>query len=158
MRDLGTPTMPREFFRTIARTFGEEAWFGCAYYQGRPVACGAAFRWGDELELTWASALTAYSRLAPNMLLYWGFIEHAIEVGVTLFNFGRCSPETGTHRFKRQWGSRDEQLWWYQIGERNTTGTPSPTDPKYAWGPRIWRRLPLPIATALGPRIVRFIP
>jgi hypothetical protein len=31
MRDLGTPAMPREFFRTIARVFGDAAWFGCVY-------------------------------------------------------------------------------------------------------------------------------
>jgi serine/alanine adding enzyme len=158
MRDLGTPAMPRRFFRAIAEAFSEDAWFGCAYHQGRAVACGAGFRWGNELELTWASALGAYNRLAPNMLLYWAFMERAVQGGVTLFNFGRCSPGAGTHRFKRQWGSRDEQLWWYQLAERGAAATPSPSDARYAWGPRLWRRLPLPLATALGPRIVRLIP
>jgi FemAB-related protein (PEP-CTERM system-associated) len=158
MRDLGTPTMPRDFFRAIATRFGDDAWFGCAYHQGQAVACGAGFRWGDELELTWASALSAFSRVAPNMLLYWAFMERAVQSRVKLFNFGRCTPEAGTHRFKRQWGSRDEQLWWYQLAKGGTAGTPSPNDAKYAWGPRLWRRLPLPLATALGPRIVRFIP
>jgi FemAB-related protein (PEP-CTERM system-associated) len=158
MHDLGTPAMPRAFFRAIANQFGDAAWFGCAYHQGRAVACGAGFRWGDELELTWASSLAAYNRLAPNMLLYWAFMERAVQAGVTLFNFGRCTPEAGTHRFKRQWGSRDEPLWWYQRASGGTAATPSPSDSKYAWGPRLWRRLPLPLASALGPRIVRFIP
>jgi serine/alanine adding enzyme len=158
MRDLGTPAMPRDFFRALAGTFGEEAWFGCAYHEGRAVACGAGFRWGDELELTWASSLSAYNRFAPNMLLYWAFMERAVQEGVKLFNFGRCTPEAGTHRFKRQWGSRDEQLWWYQLAQGGAGGTPSPNDARYAWGPRLWRRLPLRLATALGPRIVRFIP
>ena len=36
--------------------------------------------------------------------------------------------------------------------------TPSPDDAAYAWGPRLWKRLPLPVATALGPRIVKYIP
>ena len=30
------------------------------------------------------------------------------------FNFGRCSPGGGTHRFKQQWGGRDVPLHWYQ--------------------------------------------
>ncbi|HET8624185.1 MAG TPA: FemAB family XrtA/PEP-CTERM system-associated protein [Gemmatimonadales bacterium] len=158
MHDLGTPAMPRGFFWAIAERFGETTWFGCVYHGSRPVACGAGFRWGDELELTWASSLTEYNRIAPNMLLYWAFMERAVQHGVTLFNFGRCSPDGGTHRFKRQWGSRDEQLWWYQQAGGHAAGTPSPTDSKYAWGPRLWRRLPLRLATALGPRIVRFIP
>jgi FemAB-related protein (PEP-CTERM system-associated) len=157
MRDLGTPTLPRALFEAVAQTFGESAWFGCAYHQGRPVAGGAGFRWENEFEMTWAASLSAYNAIAPNMLLYWSFMERAVADRSTLFNFGRCSPGVGTHRFKRQWGSRDEPLWWYQRGAE-AASTPSPDDPAFAWGPRIWRRLPLPIATALGPRIVRLIP
>jgi serine/alanine adding enzyme len=158
MRDLGTPTQPRALFQAAADAFGADAWFGCAYHQERPVACGAGFRWGGEFEMTWASSLAEFNRIAPNMLLYWSFMERAVTEGVTLFNFGRCTPGAGTHRFKRQWGSRDEQLWWYQRAPGGVGSTPSPDDPAYSWGPRLWRRLPLPLATALGPRIVRCIP
>ncbi len=82
-----------------------------------PVAGGVGFRWDGEFEMTWASSLYAYNRLSPNMALYWAFMERACNSGVTLFNFGRCSEGAGTHRFKKQWGSRDEQLWWYQQGD-----------------------------------------
>ena len=108
--------------------------------------------------MTWASSLQSFSKVAPNMLLYWAFMERAVKEGLTLFNFGRCTSGSGTHRFKRQWGSRDEQLWWYQDSQSVAASTPSPDDGAYSWGPRIWRRLPVPLATALGPRIVRFIP
>ena len=93
------------------------------------------------------------------MLLYWSFMERATKQGLTVFNFGRCSAGSGTHRFKRQWGSRDEQLWWYQqAAPGRLAATPSPDDAAYAWGPRLWKRLPLGLATLLGPRIVRSIP
>jgi FemAB-related protein (PEP-CTERM system-associated) len=158
MRDLGTPTQPRRFFDALAEVFGDDVWFGCAYLGERPVACGCGFRWGGEFEMTWASALVEYKRIAPNMLLYWAFMERAIGEGITLFNFGRCTPHAGTHRFKRQWGSRDEPLWWYGSAAREGVATPSPTDGSYSWGPRLWKRLPTPVATALGPHIVRYIP
>ena len=158
MRDLGTPTQPRLLFDTIAATFPDDAWFGCAWYEGRPVACGCAFQWGNEVEMTWASSLNAYKRIAPNMLLYYRFMERAIDAGLTTFNFGRTSPGSGTHKFKLQWGARDEQLWWYDRAESEEVKTPSPTDSGYSWGPRIWKRLPAPVATMLGPRIVRYIP
>ena len=159
MRDLGTPTLPRRFFQEIAREFPEDAWFGCAWLNNEPIACGAGFAWGGEFEMTWASSLSAYNKIAPNMLLYWSFMEKAIESKLTLFNFGRCTPDGGTHRFKRQWGSRDEQLHWYQHTRGNReAATPSPDDGAFSWGPRLWKRLPLGLATALGPRIVRYIP
>ncbi len=158
MRDLGTPALSEKFFRAIAGTFGESVWFGCAYHQGQPVAGGAGFVWGTEFEMTWASSLLAYKRMSPNMLLYWSFMERAISQGLTVFNFGRCTPEGGTHRFKRQWGGRDETLWWYRLPSGEGRATPSPDAGAYALAARMWRRLPLGVATALGPRIVRGIP
>ncbi len=158
MRDLGTPTQPKRLFETIAEVF-PDAWFGCAWLGDQPVAGGAGFVWGSEFEMTWASSLYSYNRLSPNMGLYWAFMERAVNEGLTIFNFGRCTPGAGTHRFKRQWGSRDEQLWWYQLTPAGgPAATPSPDDSAYSWGPRLWRRLPLGLATALGPRIVRSIP
>jgi lipid II:glycine glycyltransferase (peptidoglycan interpeptide bridge formation enzyme) len=160
MHYLGTPTLPLKFFEAIAREFPGDAWFGCAWLKDQPIACGAGFRWADEFEMTWAASLVQHNRIAPNMLVYWSFMERAISEGVKLFNFGRCTPESGTHRFKRQWGSRDEQLRWYQVskGGAGESATPSPDQGKYAWGPRLWKRLPLGVSRALGPRIVKSIP
>ena len=157
MRDLGTPAQPRALFENIAAAFPDDAWFGCAYAGDAPVACGCGFAWNGEFEMTWASALSAYNALAPNMALYWAFIERATQQQLRVFNFGRCTPGSGTHRFKQQWGTRDEQLWWYQRAE-GAAATPSPDDGAFSWGPRLWKKLPLPIAGVLGPRIVRYIP
>ena len=160
MRDLGTPTQPLSFFRVLAETFADDMWFGCAYLNGKPIAGGSGFRWAAEFEMTWASALQEHKRIAPNMLLYWSFLERACEESLRTFNFGRCTPGGGTHRFKLQWGGREEQLWWYQARASDTTvaATPSPNDPRMSWGPRLWKHLPERVATALGPRIVRYIP
>ncbi len=158
MRDLGTPVQPRALFDGLAGAFGDDAWFGCAYLGDAPIAGGAGFRWGDEIEMTWASSLVAYNAVAPNMALYWAFMERAAREGLARFNFGRCTPDSGTHRFKQQWGSRDEPLYWYQWARGGRAATPSPDDSAYAWGPRVWKHLPVPVASLLGPRIVRYIP
>ena len=157
MRDLGTPTQPRALFEALAGQFGEDIWFGCAWLGGKAIAAGCGFRWGSEFEMTWASSLTAYNQIAPNMGLYWGFMERASREGLSLFNFGRCTPGSGTHRFKLQWGSRDVPLYWYQWS-KGEAKTPSPDDGAYSLGPRVWKKLPVPLATFLGPRIVRGIP
>jgi FemAB-related protein (PEP-CTERM system-associated) len=158
MRDLGTPTLSRAFFEAVADEFPDDVWFGCAYLGDMPIAGGCGFRWADEFEMTWASALQVHKKVAANMLLYWSFLERAADEGVTRFNFGRCTPGGGTHRFKQQWGGNDEPLWWYHLSATGSTTTPSPDDSAYAWGPALWKRLPARFATALGPRIVRYIP
>ncbi len=158
MRDLGTPTQPLRLFQTIAEEFPEDVWFGCAYLRDLPVAAGCGLRWGQEFEMSWASSLRKYNRLAPNMLLYWRFIQRAISTGVRIFNFGRCTPGGGTHRFKSQWGGADQPLPWHQHSTTGRASTPSPDEGLYRLGPAIWRRLPLRMANALGPHIVRSIP
>lgn len=156
MRDLGTPVQSVELFRAIAREFPDDAWFAAAYLGEEPVAGACGFRWADEFEITWASSLREHNRIAPNMLLYWALMERCSREGVRTFNFGRCTPGGNTHRFKLQWGGRDEPLFWYQSPAG--ASAPSPDGGVFELATRLWSRLPLPVANALGPRIVRFIP
>ena len=160
MRDLGTPAQSLAFFRAVAREFPDDVRFACAYLGDQPIACGCGFLWGSEFEITWASALRSHKQLAANMLVYWVLMQRAIADRARVFNFGRCTPGSGTHRFKLQWGARDEKLWWYQragFGEPSAE-TPSPDQGRYALATQIWRRLPLAMTTRLGPSIVRYIP
>lgn len=158
MRDLGTPTQSRRLFETIAEVFPDSSLFACAWLGEEPVAGGAGFTWGEEFEIVWASSLIAHNRIAPNMLVYAGLMERCIEQNLQLFNFGRCSPGSGTHRFKMQWGGREQTLWWYTNQEAGARTTPNPDDPAYSWGPRLWKKLPVAVATTLGPMIARSIP
>jgi FemAB-related protein (PEP-CTERM system-associated) len=158
MRDLGTPALPLRFFRALQGTFGDDVWFGCAYKGERAIAAGCGLRWGTEFEMTWASALLRYKADAANMGLYWHFMEAAQHAGIMHFNFGRCTPGSGTHRFKQQWRARDVPLYWYTRTAGDVAATPAPTDARWAWGPRVWKLLPVNVATALGGHIIRGIP
>ncbi|HKW48599.1 MAG TPA: FemAB family XrtA/PEP-CTERM system-associated protein [Gemmatimonadaceae bacterium] len=160
MRDLGTPAQSLAFFKAIADEFPNEVRFACAYLGEQPIACGCGFLWNDEFEITWASALRSHKQLSANMLVYWTLMQRAIADGAKVFNFGRCTPGSGTHRFKLQWGARDEELWWYQhSGNGNETGTtPSPGDARYSLASRVWQRLPVSMTRKLGPSIVQYIP
>src|SRR2546427_7145200 len=158
MKDLGTPVLPYRLFERVARVFPGLVVFGVAYWRGHPLAGGCGFVWRDEFELTWVSSLREHDSKMPNMLLYWSFMEQMIARGVRVFNFGRCTPGGGTHHFKRQWGAADVPLRWHQYAPGGVAATPSPHDPAFSWGPRLWRRLPLPIANRLGPRLGRFLP
>jgi serine/alanine adding enzyme len=158
MRDLGTPVLPRALFDRLAVAFPDLVVFGVVYRGDQPLAGGCGFAWREEFEMTWAGALRESRALSANMLLYWAFMEHMIARGLRVFNFGRCTPGGGTHHFKQQWGGADVPLLWHQYASGGVKATPSPDDPALSWGPRLWRRLPLPIANRLGPRLVRFLP
>jgi FemAB-related protein (PEP-CTERM system-associated) len=158
MRDLGTPVLPRRLFDEIARVFAREVVFCAVYYQGQPVAAGCGLIWGQEFELTWASSLREHNQRAPNMLLYWGLMQHMIGRGLGVFNFGRCTPDGGTHRFKLQWGGETVPLSWLQWSSTGTAAPPSPDRPLFQMATRIWSRMPLAMANTIGPLLARNLP
>lgn len=158
MRDLGTPVLPKRLFESMIDVFGDQL-ITCVVYRGtEPTAGGVGFLYDGEFELTWASSSREHARDAPNMLLYWSLMEEVIRRGASVFNFGRCSPDSGTHRFKRQWGGVDEQLHWSRWSPSGDATTPSKESPSMKAAIAVWQRLPLPIANRLGPLVSRALP
>ena len=155
MRDLGTPVHPRAFFEQLPRAFGDRVLFGVVYMGDVPVAAGCGFLWKNEFEITWASARREYKRMAPNMMLYWEFMRTVISRGGRAFNFGRCSPESSTHKFKLQWSGHDEPLGWARWSREDGREAPSADSRMFTLASNAWRRLPLPVANLLGPIVAR---
>jgi FemAB-related protein (PEP-CTERM system-associated) len=158
MRDLGTPVLPKRFFEMIARKLSGHVMFAVAEFEGKTLAAGCGFFWQGEFEITWAGALREFTSLGPNMLLYWTMMEECIRRGAHTFNFGRCSPGSGTHRFKQEWGTEDNALHWAQWSPTGVIATPSPDSAKYRWATKVWSRLPLPVTTTFGPFLARELP
>lgn len=156
MRDLGTPVLSKTFFHAAAGLFEERVLVAVVYHRGEPVASGFGFMFGDEFEITWASAVREYNHLSPNMLLYWGMMEECIRRGVGTFNFGRCTPGGGTHRFKRQWGGRDVGLPWH-LDRSEPAGVASDSMPRRL-AATAWQHAPLAVANWIGPRLSRSLP
>lgn len=157
MRDLGTPVLPRSLFEALWRVFPDLVLFGAVYAGERPVAAGCGFLWRGEFEMTWASSLREFNPVSPNMLLYWEFMAHVIERGGRRFNFGRCSPGGGTHRFKLQWGGAEVPLPWVRWPSPEGAG-PAGEGRLLRLASRGWQRLPLPVANRLGPFLARRLP
>jgi len=159
MRDLGTPVYSKRFFRTIIETFPKECRICSVTLNGMPLAAAFLYRFRSTLQIPWAASDKRYNRLSPNMLLYNAVLEHACNESFRVFDFGRSSPESGTYRFKQQWGAQPHQLYWhYWVENGHETPQLNPENPKYEFAIRLWRQLPLPVANWLGPHIVKYLP
>jgi len=154
MRDLGTPVYGKQFFTEILRTFPKDAKICAVKFEGKAVAAGFIYGFRNMLEIPWASSDKRYARFAPNMLLYGSVLRYACEQGYRVFDFGRSSKNSGTYRFKEQWGGKPVQLeWHYWLRDGEKLPELNPQNPKFRLAIEIWKRLPLPLATLLGPRI-----
>jgi serine/alanine adding enzyme len=158
MRDLGTPVYGIRWFREILAAFPASTRVFVVYAGDRPVAASLVLWHRSSLEVPWASSLRAFNPQCPNVLLYWEMLRFGCERGFRRFDFGRSTPGEGTFHFKRQWGAEPQPLVW----EYWTAGGPlpelNPANPRFGLAIAAWRRLPLPVANLLGPRIVRSIP
>lgn len=159
MRDLGTPVYSRRFFSEILRQLPNSSRLLVIRVAGQPASAAFLLQGTERMEIPWASSLRAYNGIGVNMLLYWEALKFSIERGCTSFDFGRSSVDSGTFRFKRQWGAEPRQLYWhYWLRAGDRPPALNPDNPRYRLAIRLWQKLPLAVANRLGPAIVRNLP
>jgi serine/alanine adding enzyme len=159
MRDLGTPVFPKALFRETLRRFPKFARVVVVRHKAMPVAGAVALGWRQSVLVPWASSLREYRPACANMLLYWSLLEEAVNRGHTIFDFGRSTPGSGTHHFKQQWGAECFPLQWeYVLPSGAAPPDQGTSNPRLQRLIRGWQHVPLPIANALGPALIRHIP
>ena len=83
-------------------------------------------------------------------------MRHATRRGARLFDFGRSKVGTGAFAFKKNWGFEPRPLAYrFHLREGAAIPEHNPLNPKYRLMIALWKRLPLPVAGLLGPRLVR---
>ncbi len=159
MRDLGTPVWPKSLFTEQFRTFPADTEIALVKLGNMPIATGLIIHYQDYSTVPSASAYQKYLNLSPNNLLYWEIIKHCHNRGSKQFDFGRSSLNAGTFKFKKQWVKNpQEQIWQYKLLKTKELPELNPSNSKFRLAISIWKKLPLPIANALGPKIVTKLP
>jgi FemAB-related protein (PEP-CTERM system-associated) len=159
MRDLGTPVYSRRLFEEVLRTFPGRTQLHIVRLQGQPIAAGFTYRTESMVQLPWASSIREFNSLCANVLLYWDAIQFAQSTGAAVFDMGRSTPNEGTFKFKAQWGAEPVPLHWeYRLTSDGQLPNVSPANPKFQLAIALWQKLPLGVATRVGPMIVRAIP
>ena len=158
MRDLGSPVHSSRFMQNVLEAFPDSSRIVVVYQEKKPLASSLVVKFKDILENPWASALRQYSHLSPNMLLYWTMLEYACDNGCRRFDFGRSSPDEGTYKFKTQWGAKPTPLNWQYIPVDGKAIDPGGSEKsKFQAAIKCWKKLPVPVANRIGPRIRKHI-
>lgn len=158
MRDLGSPVHAKKLMKNVLESYPDESRIVMVYNESLPIACSLIVGFKNTMQNPWASALRKYSRLSPNMLLYWAMLEYSCANGYTHFDFGRSSPDEGTYNFKKQWGAQPTPLHWHNVflnGQPNGNQITEKTEFNKAI--HYWQKLPLTVTKLLGPTIRKHI-
>lgn len=159
MRDLGTPVYSKQFFREILQRFPDQSDIVAIELDGHPISAGFLLHRNGMSEIPWASSDRRFNKISVNMLLYWEVLKRSIERESRTFDFGRSSLDSGTYRFKKQWGAEPRQLFWsYVLPDGTQTPELNPENKKYAMAIRAWQKLPIALANFFGPLLARNLP
>lgn len=159
MHRLGTPVFPAALFDNLQKEFGKEMEFMAVYSGSQPVAAVLSFFFRDTILPYYAGAGAEAPRLGANNFMYWELMKQAAQAGLRKFDFGRSKQGTGSYAFKTQW-NMDAELLDYEVFLvcRKSVPNFSPLNPKFERAIKIWKRMPLWMANAVGPHVVRWVP
>jgi GNAT acetyltransferase-like protein len=112
----------------------------------------------DTIFPLYGGVLTKYRIFSPMSLLIWETIRYGCERGFACLDFGRSRWESGTFLFKRQWAAQPVPLFCeYHLADGVEMPDMDPTNPRYRFLISAWRYLPLCLAKAIGPLVIRDI-
>lgn len=155
---LGTPVFAKRYFQLLQHVFGQDCELLTVYSGSDPVSSVLVFYFRNEVLPYYGGGGTQARTLAANDFMYWEVMRRACEKGCTLFDFGRSKLGTGAFDFKKNWGFDPQPLHYEcQLHRASSVAQNNPLNPKYQLLIKAWRKLPLPLANVLGPRIVRYL-
>jgi FemAB-related protein (PEP-CTERM system-associated) len=156
VRNLGTPVFARRYFDNLKQEFGDACETLMITHQGRDIAGVMNFYFRDEVLPYYGGGIAAARQLAANDFMYWEVMRRACLRGIRVFDFGRSKRGTGAFDFKKNWGFTPEPLHYlYRLHKSTDLPDLNPLNPKFQLFIETWKRLPLPVANAVGPHIVR---
>jgi FemAB-related protein (PEP-CTERM system-associated) len=158
MRHLGTPVYPLGFVEAMWHYFRDRMEIVLVLRERQVLAGGVLLHGNGISEIPLAASLPDARDTCANMLLYWHLMVNSIKHGSHICDFGRCTPGSGSYRFKKQWGTYEQPLTWYYYARRKEPSQWAKEHPRFQSLIKWWQRLPLPLTKWLGPWLVRGIP
>ena len=153
---LGTPVFARKFFHLLKEEFGDDCEVLTITLNGKVISSVMSFYFRNEVLPYYGGGVEAARAVAGNDFMYWELMRRACERGLKVFDFGRSKRGTGSFDFKKNWGFEPTPLYYEYFLVRDTRVPEiNPLNPKYRLFIQAWKKMPLALANAIGPHIVK---
>lgn len=159
----GTPVFGLDFLQRVVATFPGMFHIAVVWQEGEPIGGFFQLELADAVYGMWGATLHEYLRLRPNYLAYWELLKYASERGFAYLDMGRSRANSGASDFKGQWGGDSRPIYQQVAVRHGDTSADSVTQRIGSGGPmqwvtRMWPKLPLSVASYLGPKLRRHVP
>ena len=164
--EAGTPVFGRRFLENVIEAFPGGFNIAVVSHEGLPIGAFFQLEMAQAMVGMWGATPHAYLDLRPNYLAYWSLLEDAARRGFHALDMGRSLAGSNASAFKGQWGGACAPVYQQvaAVGAiRSADNGVQRADshrgtPGGQWVARWWPRLPLPVASYLGPKLRHHVP
>lgn len=149
LKRQGAPLRPTALFAALIDELDGRVLVVRKRIGGEAMAAMLWFRDGPLAWVPWSGARLCAEK--PADLLFWGFMESALEAGADIVDFGSSAVGSGPYRFKQKFGADPIPVLW--LSNRSAD-----LHSRYAAAMKLWRALPNAVTDKLGPRLCRRLP
>jgi len=158
-RSLGSPLFQRSYFQTLLDLFGDDALLHLVIHEEKTVGAVLSLLRNGAIYPYYSGALPDAGRLGVNNAMYGFLMEDAVVRGCSLFDFGRSRANSGPASFKRNMGFEATALTYqFYLPRGGEPPSLNPSNPKTALPRKILSSLPMWMAQAVGPTLMRHVP
>ena len=158
-RNLGTPIFTKCYFENLMATFGD-----CSDItvirdkDNQPSSAVMNFYFNKQVLPYYGGGNENARGLKSADFMYYKIMCHAQEKGKTWFDFGRSKNDSGSYKYKKNWGMEPQPLhYYYHLVNANELPNLSPNNPKYKFFISMWQKLPLNVSQIVGPFLSKYL-
>jgi hypothetical protein len=160
MKQLGSPAPGLEFFQRFFTYLPESAALLTVLDQQTGKVIGGMLLLKSPADQTlyypYGANLIEYNHHYLNNFMYWEAAKYGIRCGLKSLDLGRSQTDSGTYRYKSQWGAQPVQLRYLRYG--STAGAVSTNDREtFRYAIALWKRLPRSLTDPLGRKVISFL-
>ncbi len=148
----GLPPQPFKFFLNIHRHILSQnmGTVVVARHQGRPIAASVYFNVGEHAVYKYGASDEAFQDLRGGNLVMWAAIKEFMRRGAKHLDLGRTSiANEGLRKFKLGWGAAEHKIEYVKFDLKKNEFV-ADADETSGWHTRVFRRLPVFLARAVG--------
>jgi len=156
----GLPPQPYKYFKLIhdeiiSKDLGIIA---AVYYRNNMIAASIYFHFNKKALFKFGASNHIYHRLRPNNLIMWEAIRWHKENGCYTLNLGRTDMlDVGLISYKRTWGAKETQLYYYRLIFKKNLFSGIRAPGKNRILTKAGRIIPAPILNLIGNLIYRHL-
>lgn len=151
----GTPTYGLPIMSELVAALEERAEVLTLWKDGLAVSGALLTYYNDSVLVPFVSSRASSFSLCPNNLIYWEVVQRGWARGMRQLDFGRSFRNSSNLDFKLRWGARIVAQPFYVRSAGGRQPKLDSADRSVRRLVALWKKVPLPIANALGPSLCR---